>query len=269
MLNGVNIVKKFAGAGLFAVLVLASACAARADPAPGYSGWLGVVVAGDYRDSSGQPIPVFDNARKTIVERLIALGFKPQNITTLSAAAANGAEPAGQTIPLNGLRDVDGALNRLRGQATEGCFIYFTSHGQPGAIYLGEASINPGQLKRVVAQNCGARPTVMFISSCYSGSFLTAEMRTPNRMIMTAAQSDRPSFGCGANLEYTYFDGCFLEAEAGARDFLDLAERTKACVSRREAEQHMQPSLPQVYIGESVLDVLRAKPFLRHHAAHD
>ena len=171
---------------MLAAFVLAAAQVAQADPLPGFSGWLGLVVAGDYRDSSGKPIPVFDNARKAIVQRLIGLGFDPQHIASLSAAAGNGEATGEGAIPLHGLRDVDGALNRLRGGANQGCFIYFTSHGQPGAIWLGQAAVNPAQLKRIVAENCGARPTVMVISSCYSGSFLTSDLRTANRMILTA-----------------------------------------------------------------------------------
>jgi hypothetical protein len=69
---------------------------------------------------------------------------------------------------------------------------------------------------------------------------------------MTAARPDRPSFGCGDNDHYTFFDNCFLDSIDGAPDFPTLASTIRACVSHKEAEIHAFPSEPQLSIGASV-----------------
>src|SRR5690606_23240396 len=104
-------------------------------------------------------------------------------------------------------------------------------------------------LARVVRQTCGARPTVVIVSACYSGQFVDA-LEAPNRMVFTAARRDRTSFGCGAGERYPWFDGCVLESLPEADDFLSLAATTRTCVARREDEAGVPlPSEPQLFVG--------------------
>ncbi|MFN3354171.1 MAG: C13 family peptidase, partial [Brevundimonas sp.] len=99
---------------------------------------------------------------------------------------------------------------------------------------------------------CGSRPTVAVVSACYSGVFIGA-LSGPNRMVMTAARPDRNSFGCGEDDVYPFFDACVIESLPVASDFIDLANRVRACVSRREAEEGAAPpSEPQVRIGRDM-----------------
>ena len=79
-------------------------------------------------------------------------------------------------------------------------------------------------------------------------------------MVFTAARPDRTSFGCGADLKYTYFDQCFLEAFPGSGDFPGLAALTNQCVTLREhKEGATPPSEPQLSVGDKVASVLRWK----------
>ena len=110
----------------------------------------------------------------------------------------------------------------------------------------------------MVSNACGARPTIVVISACYSGAFVNA-LEGPNRMVMTAARADRSSFGCGGNTKYPYFDDCFLASVDDADDFRDLAVRTKQCVVKMEKETGMTPpSDPQISIGSAIASRLPA-----------
>jgi len=61
-------------------------------------------------------------------------------------------------------------------------------------------------------------PTVVIVSSCYSGSFAAGPMLAPNRIILTRPGANRPSFGCQADRTYTVFDECLLAALPGRPD---------------------------------------------------
>jgi hypothetical protein len=95
---------------------------------------------------------------------------------------------------------------------------------------------------------------VVVISACFSGVFTSALARK-NRLVLTAARSDRSSFGCGESDKYPFFDGCVLESLPQSVDFLGLAARTRACVARREREEEMSPpSDPQISAGPKFPD---------------
>jgi hypothetical protein len=138
---------------------------------------------------------------------------------------------------------------QLTQKARDGCLIYFTSHGNPAGVLVGQGLLSPTALGAMVDATCGDRPTVAIISACFSGVFVPA-LDGPNRMVLTAARPDRSSFGCGEADRYTYFDGCVLQSLPQAHDFAALGAAARACVSRREIETHATPpSEPQMEIG--------------------
>jgi hypothetical protein len=95
-------------------------------------------------------------------------------------------------------------------------------------------------LATMIDQTCGARPTVIVLSACYSGVFIP-RLKKPTRMILTAARADRASFGCGESDRYPFFDACLLGALPAAGDFLELGPAVQACVARRERAQGVGP----------------------------
>ena len=72
-----------------------------------------------------------------------------------------------------------------------------------------------------------------------------------NRIILTAAARDRPSFGCSDDLTYTYFDEALLKVLPGSRRWDELYANLKAEVTVRERELGARPSLPQASFGGS------------------
>jgi len=244
-----------------------------------FANWAVIVVAGDYHAHDGGPSEAFDNARRDLTKAFVSEGFSPANISQFSARPAPGAatppahpgrKPArhAATVQPTPVADAgppplkaDGEtiyneLVRLTRQAPDGCLIYFTSHGNPDGVQIGDRILPPPSLGGMVDQACGGRPTVAIISACFSGVFVPA-LDGPNRMVLTAARPDRASFGCGQSDRYTYFDGCVLQSLGQIHDFAALGPAATACVSRREIETKARPaSEPQTKIGGELALVL-------------
>jgi hypothetical protein len=229
------------------LLVLAWPGAVRA---AGLSDWAAIVVAGDWHSDSGAPSQVFDNARHDIAADLVRIGFSANNIEQFSVQSDRypGAEHSDKQTIANDLWDLS---NRTSG----GCLVYFTSHGSPDGIVLGEDVMSPHTMAAMIDNACGSRPTVVFVAACYSGVFV-GPLSGPNRFVMTAARPDRPSFGCGDNDHYTFFDNCWLDAVGATGDFSGLAHSIRACVSNKERQIGALPSEPQLQIGANAASEL-------------
>jgi hypothetical protein len=114
-------------------------------------------------------------------------------------------------------------------------------------------------MRDMVNSACGSRPSVIVMSSCYSGQFV-APLQGQNRIVMTASRPDRTSFGCGELDHYTFFDDCFLRALPMAGDFPGLGGLAQQCVAAREQQMKATPpSEPQVNVGPNVIFTLRWK----------
>lgn len=226
--------------GLLILWLTAALCGAPAAaaevPESRFAGWTAAIVQADWRDGRGRPIEAFDNARRDLAAAFLKAGFPREHLIDVSLRTAP---------PEEALLGVATALAR----ADRGCLLYFTSHGAPDHMVFGEAEMTSDVMANLVRRSCGARPTVVIVSACYSGQFVDA-LEGSNRMVLTAARRDRTSFGCGADERYPWFDGCVLEALPGAADFLALAAGARACVARKEVEAGVAlPSEPQLFVG--------------------
>jgi hypothetical protein len=225
---------------LLAALVLSLACGSAQASSP-FAKWAAIVVSGDWHDHDGAPSEIFDNARRDVTHDLETLGFAHENIESFSARP--GTFPPA-TAPA--IRD---ALSNISYRAREGCLVYFSSHGSPDGIVLGNTILEPYALARMLNASCGDRPTVVVLSACFSGVFVPT-LQAHNRMILTAARRDRTSFGCGQTDRYPYFDQCVLSVWPYADSFASLGKAAQICVAARERREHVgPPSQPQLWIG--------------------
>jgi hypothetical protein len=239
-------------AGLLALVLAVLPATAVAQPSQ-FAHWAAVVVAGDFHAHSGGPTEAFDNARRDVAAALVSAGFSPENIQQFSVRPER--YPDQKLLPSTA-SVIAGSLNHLASQARDGCLIYFSSHGNPDGILVGDSLFSPAGLSRMVDEACGARPTVVILSACFSGVFLPA-LADANRAIMTAARPDRSSFGCSESAKYPYYDDCILSSFPQVGDFLALAQAARACVARREAAEGLSPaSEPQIAIGPAIRPVL-------------
>jgi len=201
--------------------------------------WRAVLVAGD--DGS----PAFDNGVQSLRQKLRTRGVK--DIDVLSADVA-------QVTP-DHVASGANVVSAIGAKSDEGaCLVFITSHGTGRGIYLaGHRLLTPTALEQALLRGCGSLPTVVVVSACHSGVFLTPVARRPNRVIMTAAAADRTSFGCGAGDRYTYYDQCLLRQFDGAATWRDLAVATRSCVETLERRTGVpQSSEPQTFIGAEV-----------------
>ncbi len=225
------------------LLVLALPALAQAQDQP--VRYRAVLVAGD------GSLPVWDNAVQNLAS-LLGASLVPGQVQRLSAAPqvlrGGQAQPATLDRVLN-------AVAAMRPAPGEGCLVFVTAHGAPRegvALVASREYLTPEDLDTVLSHGCGEAPTVVIISACYSGTFARAPITRPNRIIMTAARPDRPSFGCGAGRTYTVFDQCLLQAGRGARDWQQVANGTSRCVAQAEAQMRETPSQPQRFFGPQV-----------------
>ena len=215
-----------------------------------FSNWAVLLVAGDYRAHSGAPSKVFDNGRRDLATAFGKIGFKRANMVQFSVDYDDGTEHV--AIP-----DIATSLQNLSKRARGGCLMYFTSHGTPEGMVMGDALLTPNQMKDMVDTSCGNKPSVIVMSACFSGQFV-APLMGANRIVMTAARPDRTSFGCGEMDHYTFFDDCFLRALPLAGDFPSLGGLVQQCVAQREVEvKATPPSEPQVSVGPQTIFTLR------------
>ena len=232
----------------FCVLISqAVADAPRANPA---ARWQVVLAAGDDAE------PVFDNATRALGQRLVAAGVPATNIRRFSASAAElgvAVEPALASVLLQ-------RIAALPARPGDRCLIFLTSHGTHGAgLWLARSNtaLSPDELAQALSRGCATVPTVVVVSACYSGSFAAGKMAKPNRIVLTAARNDRPSFGCQVHRLYNFFDECLLGALPKSATWRAVANACRECVRRMERALGERPSEPQAYFGAIVgnLDV--------------
>ena len=208
--------------------------------------WQVVLIAGDNAE------PVFDNAINWLSGWLASRGVSPGEIHRLSARPREaGVEPATSARVLQ-------RIASLGARPGEGCFVFITSHGKQGAGIRLAASgdfLRPDALAQALSIGCGAVPTVVITSACFSGAFTGGAMRAPNRIIISAARPDRPSFGCQADRTYTVFDECLLGVVQRAPTWRAVYDQSLGCVGQREREMSVLPSQPQAWFGAAVRDL--------------
>jgi len=233
---------------LLGLLMAVLPAAARAAPGD-FANWAAVVVAGDFHAEDGGQTEAFDNARRDVAHALVAAGFSPANIQQFSVRPER--YPDQKVLPAD-VGYIKGGLEYLTKQAPDGCLIYFSSHGAPQGILLNGRLFSPAGLSSLVDEACGARPTVVILSACFSGVFIPA-LSDANRVILTAARPDRSSFGCTQNDKYPYYDDCILSSFPQVSNFAALAAAARTCVAKREIVEHAAPpSEPQLSIGGAI-----------------
>jgi hypothetical protein len=140
---------------------------------------------------------------------------------------------------------------------TDRVIILFSSHGNRNRLLLNFDNRNyPPISAAALAQSLTGlkdTPTLLLVSSCYSGSFVEP-LANPRRIILTAAAQDRSSFGCQFNSSNTYFvDALLNQSGLMSRTLVQAMEHAKVEIDQRERRmKYSPPSMPQAYIGNAV-----------------
>jgi Peptidase C13 family len=143
-------------------------------------------------------------------------------------------------------------------------FIHLTSHGaQSGQLSadfwpLSIETLTPQALKAAL-DSAGIRHRVISVSACYSGSWL-APLADENTLVMTAADAEHTSYGCGRGSELTYFGrAVFDEALRSTRSFESAHAKARGVIDQREKDAGKKDgfSNPQIQVGAAIRERLQ------------
>ncbi len=208
--------------------------------------WKSLFISGDHS------IDNFDVGRLDLAEMFDGFGITKENQIHLTSSAKFIEQAHG----VASLANMKTAFESFNLQDNGACFVHMTSHGiKGGGFYLSrDQALQPQYLAKLVNENCGEKPSVILISACYSGQFITEELTGDNRIILTAAIYNRPSFGCSPDYKYTFWDSCLLEEVPHSRTWTEAYANIKSCITRKEDELGARPSLPQAFFGKNMTD---------------
>lgn len=160
--------------------------------------------------------------------------------------------------PLN-LKRAIGRMAEVMQRDRDVLFIHLTSHGARN----GELSADLGPLSvemvtpdalRSMLDEAGIRHSVISVSACYSGSWI-APLANPDTLVMTAADADHTSYGCGRGSELTYFGrAMFAEALQTTWSFEQAHAAARTVIDQRERAAGKPDgfSNPQILVGERI-----------------
>lgn len=157
--------------------------------------------------------------------------------------------------PLNLQRAIERAAAAMN-RDEDILFLHLTSHGARNGQLAASLdpltvdSVTPQQLKAWL-DGAGVRHRVISISACYSGSWI-APLADDNTLVMTAADADHTSYGCGRLSELTFFGrAMYAEQLRETRSFEAAHAQAREVIALREKEAGKGDgySNPQINVG--------------------
>lgn len=204
--------------------------------------------------------PVFE--REAVqAEQILREHLGAEGRSIILSAGSVGPRQYPDATPTN-IAAAIGQIASLMDQNEDLFVMYITSHGSnDGAISLRQnnrldAHMRPIALSAMLSQ-ANIRNRVVIVSSCYSGAFIPP-LQNANTIVLTASASDRTSFGCQPQREWTYFgDAYFNRALRGGATMITAFDQAKAQITTWETEQSLTASNPQSSIGANALTLLQ------------
>jgi hypothetical protein len=184
--------------------------------------------------------------------RLVELVVNPATATTLPWAT-----------PLN-LRKAITRMAGVMNREHDVLFLHLTSHGGADGQLANDTwplqtePMTPQLLKRWLDE-AGVRWRVISISACYSGSWI-APLAGDGTLVMTAADAEHTSYGCGKRSELTFFGRAMYEdALRQTWSFTDAHAQARELIRVREQEAGKSDgySNPQISEGTGIRAVLK------------
>jgi hypothetical protein len=175
----------------------------------------------------------------------------------LTLGGTEGSTPS--LLPMGSPANIEAALARiaeLMDPAEDVLVLYVTSHGAPfGIVYNdgneGYGAISPRRLARLLDE-FGIHRRLLIVSACYSGVFVPV-LSGPQTAIVSAASSDRSSFGCVAENDWTFFgDALINRALRKPQPLGPAVTEAVALIDGWERRGKLKPSLPQQSMGAEV-----------------
>ncbi|HYE41621.1 MAG TPA: C13 family peptidase, partial [Ramlibacter sp.] len=198
----------------------------------------------------------------TMVAGLLAQRFDAEGRVLHLANHATTSERLPWATPLNLQRAVQALAQRMD-REHDVLVVYLTSHGarnfRLSAAHwpLKVEGIAPVDLRRAL-DDAGIRHRVIAISACYSGGWI-APLAGETSLVMTAADPDHTSYGCGRRSELTFFGRAVFDEQLRSTHSFERAFAAAVPVIRqREQEAGKKDgfSNPQISVGAKIQPVL-------------
>jgi len=170
------------------------------------------------------------------------------------------------TAPFATITNLRETLNEIGGAIdadNDVVMVYLASHGsrdfhlaasQPPLTLV---ELTPGGLKQML-DDAGIVWRIVVVSACFSGGYIEPLM-DDKTIVITAARSDRISFGCGNRSEATFFGEAFFQKGLATADSFDaaFAIARDRVAERERAQGYSPPSEPQVRVGPAMAEKLK------------
>ena len=197
-----------------------------------------------------------------MVAGVLAQRFDAQGRVLQLVNHIDTAETLPWATPLNLKRAITAVAQRMD-RERDLLVVYMTSHGardfQLAASNppLQVDTISPGEL-RAALDEAGIRHRVIAISACYSGGWV-GPLAGDSTLVMTAADADHTSYGCGALSELTFFGRAVFEEQLRKTHSFERAFAAAVPVIRERENEAGKPdgfSNPQISVGERLRPLL-------------
>lgn len=167
--------------------------------------------------------------------------------------------------PLNLQRAINAIAARMD-KDRDVLVIYLTSHGgrdlKLSAWHwpLQVESLTPSALRQMLDQS-GIKYRVLGVSACFSGGWVEP-LASNTTLVMTAADAEHTSYGCGRKSDLTYFGRAVFDEQlrTGARSFEEAFLHAVPVIREREQQARKSDgfSNPQLRVGTGIKPVLAA-----------
>jgi hypothetical protein len=162
---------------------------------------------------------------------------------------------------LTSLREALRAVGERINPDEDVVLLHLTSHGSEThelsvEFYpLALEAIRPADLRSAL-DDAGIKWRIVVISACYSGGFIDA-LKDAHTMVVTASDAKHMSFGCGDAFDFTYFSKAYYDdALRKTYSFENAFTMARESIRQREQKEGLEPSNPQIFIGEAVKEKL-------------
>jgi hypothetical protein len=177
--------------------------------------------------------------------RSIVLANNPQTAATLPFASATNLYRA--------LARMGQVMNR----DSDVLVLFLTSHGsREHELAVNNQPLELEQLTpetvRSMLKKAGIKWRVLVVSACFAGGFIDP-LKDERSLIITAADANSESFGCGYGENFTWFGEAFLGmALRDTYSFTQAFEKARGTIRQWETEQGETPSNPQIWVGKEI-----------------
>jgi len=170
-------------------------------------------------------------------------------------------DPVDRSVPAASSASIRHALRAIAARMNRDedvLFMFVTSHGSDEGLAIRPSHriadaevLAPTQLRELLDAS-GIRWRVLVVAGCHSGVFMDA-LKTDATLVVTAAASDRASYGCAPGRPMTEFGrAVFGEQLAEQQSFAAALAKAIAVVAEREASHKLTPSAPLLHVGKDI-----------------